>query len=164
VTRSTESSCARTAAQCLRRAVTFARMLLAPESADEPCECQSGLAYGQCCKPFHDGEKWPETPLQLMRSRQHPSFLVPAVPRRVFPAHTRVAVVCNRRPERECARAWGGGHRYTGYAYRLPDWIIDTTHRVSASTTTLTHPPRHTLLYNAWVIFTGARMHPRRVR
>lgn len=64
-----ESSRARTAAQCLRRAVTFARMLLAPESADEPCECQSGLAYGQCCKPFHDGEKWPESPLQLMRSR-----------------------------------------------------------------------------------------------
>eukprot|EP00802_Teleaulax_amphioxeia_P000889 Tamp_00890.p3 GENE.Tamp_00890~~Tamp_00890.p3 ORF type:complete len:277 (-),score=71.23 Tamp_00890:2144-2974(-) len=58
-----------------------------PESDDEPCECQSGLAYGQCCKPFHAGEKWPETPLQLMRSR------------------------------------------YTGYAYRLPDWIIDTTHR-----------------------------------
>ena len=45
----------------------------APESDDEPCECQSGLAYGQCCKPFHAGEKWPETPLQLMRSRCAPA-------------------------------------------------------------------------------------------
>jgi hypothetical protein len=68
-------------------------------------------------------------------------------------------VVCDRGPERDCARAWGGGHRYTGYAYRLPDWIIDTTHRVSASTTTLTHPRRHTLLHNEWLIFVGSRMH-----
>lgn len=58
-----------------------------PESDSEPCACQSGQTYGVCCKPFHSGEKWPETPLQLMRSR------------------------------------------YTGYAYRIPDWIIDTTHR-----------------------------------
>ena len=89
----------------------------------------------------------------------HLSFLVPAVPHRFFPAHTRLAVVCDHRPERDCARAWGGGHRYTGYAYRLPDWIIDTTHRVSASTTTLTHPRRHTLLHNEWLIFVGSRMH-----
>jgi len=30
--------------------------------------------------------------------------------------------------------------RYTGYAYRLPDWIIDTTHRVRAPLPTPTHP------------------------
>lgn len=61
-----------------------------PESDDELCECKSGQSYGQCCKPFHSGEKWPDTPLQLMRSR------------------------------------------YTGYAYRLPDWIIDTTHKTNS--------------------------------
>ena len=40
-----------------------------PESPDEMCACQSGQSYAQCCKPFHAREKWPETPLQLMRSR-----------------------------------------------------------------------------------------------
>ena len=41
----------------------------APESDEELCECKSGKSYGECCKPFHAGERWPETPLQLMRSR-----------------------------------------------------------------------------------------------
>jgi hypothetical protein len=40
-----------------------------PESDTELCECKSGKSYGECCKPFHAGERWPETPLQLMRSR-----------------------------------------------------------------------------------------------
>ena len=40
-----------------------------PESSDEMCACQSGQSYALCCKPFHAREKWPETPLQLMRSR-----------------------------------------------------------------------------------------------
>ena len=40
-----------------------------PESADEPCICESGKAYKNCCQPFHAGKEWPSTPEQLMRSR-----------------------------------------------------------------------------------------------
>lgn len=34
----------------------------------QPCACFSGKPYGQCCKPFHDGDKLPE-PQELMRAR-----------------------------------------------------------------------------------------------
>mmetsp|Transcript_39353 Transcript_39353/g.93093 ORF Transcript_39353/g.93093 Transcript_39353/m.93093 type:complete len:285 (-) Transcript_39353:193-1047(-) len=54
---------------------------------EEPCVCQSGETYGACCKPFHDREDWPSSPLALARSR------------------------------------------YSAYAYRLPNWIIDSTHK-----------------------------------
>ncbi len=40
-----------------------------PKSADEPCVCESGKAYKDCCQPFHAGQAWPDTPEQLMRSR-----------------------------------------------------------------------------------------------
>ena len=33
------------------------------------CPCNSGIFYNDCCKPFHDYEKNPESALQLMRSR-----------------------------------------------------------------------------------------------
>jgi len=32
------------------------------------CPCQSGLAYSECCEPFHQGDAAP-TPEALMRSR-----------------------------------------------------------------------------------------------
>lgn len=32
------------------------------------CPCSSGLSYEVCCEPFHKG-KFPDHPLQLMRSR-----------------------------------------------------------------------------------------------
>ena len=34
-----------------------------------PCLCGSGLVYGECCSPFHTGEKIPVTAEALMRSR-----------------------------------------------------------------------------------------------
>ncbi len=34
-----------------------------------PCLCGSGIAYQQCCEPFHSGEKIPATAEALMRSR-----------------------------------------------------------------------------------------------
>lgn len=34
-----------------------------------PCPCQSGSTYGECCQPYHRGEKQPPTPEALMRSR-----------------------------------------------------------------------------------------------
>ena len=33
-----------------------------------PCPCHSGASYGDCCRPWHSGER-PATALQLMRSR-----------------------------------------------------------------------------------------------
>ena len=33
------------------------------------CLCGSGVAYQQCCEPFHSGEKFPATAEALMRSR-----------------------------------------------------------------------------------------------
>ena len=35
----------------------------------ELCPCGSGLAYEQCCRPYIEGEKWPETAEALVRSR-----------------------------------------------------------------------------------------------
>ena len=35
----------------------------------KPCPCTSGRAYADCCAPFHRGEREPETPEALMRSR-----------------------------------------------------------------------------------------------
>ena len=35
----------------------------------ELCPCGSGLAYDQCCRPYIEGEKWPETAEALVRSR-----------------------------------------------------------------------------------------------
>jgi SEC-C motif-containing protein len=34
-----------------------------------PCLCCSNLTYGECCQPFHTGEKIPTTAKALMRSR-----------------------------------------------------------------------------------------------
>ncbi len=33
------------------------------------CHCCSGKPFAECCEPFLKGEKWPETPEQLMRAR-----------------------------------------------------------------------------------------------
>lgn len=33
------------------------------------CPCHSGQTYGDCCQPFHKGEREPPTPEALMRSR-----------------------------------------------------------------------------------------------
>lgn len=35
----------------------------------DPCVCDSGKPFGQCCRPFLENEKRPRTPKQLMRSR-----------------------------------------------------------------------------------------------
>lgn len=35
----------------------------------QDCPCKSGLTYQQCCSPFHQGVKYPDTCEQLMRSR-----------------------------------------------------------------------------------------------
>lgn len=35
----------------------------------KPCLCGSGRPYAECCQPFHEGERYPETAEQLMRSR-----------------------------------------------------------------------------------------------
>jgi len=42
-----------------------------PDNADElPCPCGvGGENYGQCCAPYHRGEKVPETPLRVLQSR-----------------------------------------------------------------------------------------------
>jgi SEC-C motif-containing protein len=37
-------------------------------AARRPCPCRSGLAYRECCRPFHRGEEAPD-PARLMRSR-----------------------------------------------------------------------------------------------
>lgn len=37
-------------------------------AASAPCPCFSGNPYGECCKPFHDGEKGAQ-PVQVMRAR-----------------------------------------------------------------------------------------------
>lgn len=36
---------------------------------DAACPCQSGKAYGQCCRPFHRGDADAPTAEALMRSR-----------------------------------------------------------------------------------------------
>ncbi|MBS0349885.1 MAG: YchJ family protein [Proteobacteria bacterium] len=33
------------------------------------CPCQSGLNFAECCSPYLTGERLPETPVALMRSR-----------------------------------------------------------------------------------------------
>jgi SEC-C motif domain protein len=33
------------------------------------CSCCSGKSYAECCRPFHEGERFPESALLLMRSR-----------------------------------------------------------------------------------------------
>jgi SEC-C motif-containing protein len=33
------------------------------------CPCHSGVRYGACCKPLHDGQREADTPQALMRSR-----------------------------------------------------------------------------------------------
>lgn len=41
-------------------------------SEGERCPCGGGgdgLAYGSCCRRFHDGDAYPEDPVTLMRSR-----------------------------------------------------------------------------------------------
>jgi hypothetical protein len=97
----------------------------APKSADEPCVCESGKAYKDCCQPFHTGQAWPGTPEQLMRSRSSPppwlavkSIIPPSVSQKYIPPH---GVIARRRERR----------RYSAYAYRLPRWIMDTTHRTN---------------------------------
>ena len=35
----------------------------------EQCPCGSGLAYAQCCRPYLEGDSWPETAEDLVRSR-----------------------------------------------------------------------------------------------
>ena len=35
----------------------------------EPCPCGSGLAYGECCGPIHDGTVKAKTAEALMRAR-----------------------------------------------------------------------------------------------
>mmetsp|Transcript_55761 Transcript_55761/g.121431 ORF Transcript_55761/g.121431 Transcript_55761/m.121431 type:complete len:297 (-) Transcript_55761:89-979(-) len=40
-----------------------------PRDEAEPCVCGSGDSYSNCCKPFHQGEKIPETPESCLRSR-----------------------------------------------------------------------------------------------
>lgn len=35
----------------------------------DPCPCQSGAVYSKCCAPFHEHREFPQTALQLMRSR-----------------------------------------------------------------------------------------------
>ena len=35
----------------------------------EPCPCQSGLSYVECCEPLHLKKCYADTALQLMRSR-----------------------------------------------------------------------------------------------
>lgn len=42
--------------------------LKAPKRRD-PCPCQSGKAYGECCMPYHRGALEPPDPESLMRSR-----------------------------------------------------------------------------------------------
>lgn len=41
----------------------------------KPCPCGSGRSYTACCQPFHAGERLPDTPEQLMRSRYSAYFL-----------------------------------------------------------------------------------------
>jgi SEC-C motif-containing protein len=41
-----------------------------PRDADNtPCPCGSGSVYGNCCGPYHRGDKYPESPLAVLRSR-----------------------------------------------------------------------------------------------
>ena len=40
-----------------------------PFDGDEiPCPCGTGTVYGQCCAPYHRGDKYPESPLAVLRS------------------------------------------------------------------------------------------------
>ncbi len=38
-------------------------------SSQSTCPCGSAKQYLQCCKPFHRGTAWPDSPENLMRSR-----------------------------------------------------------------------------------------------
>jgi SEC-C motif-containing protein len=41
-----------------------------PRNADEvPCPCGSGLVYKDCCALYHGGDKLPESPIKVLRSR-----------------------------------------------------------------------------------------------
>ena len=44
-------------------------MLSCNKSRQDSCLCGSGEAYHHCCFPFHNGDSYPETAEQLMRSR-----------------------------------------------------------------------------------------------
>jgi len=60
-----------------------------PANAPEcKCPCGSGKVYMNCCEPFHQKEKLPGSPLDVLRSR------------------------------------------YTAFVWRLPLYILDTTHHV----------------------------------
>lgn len=45
------------------------KMRMPPNFKEAECACSSGLIYKECCAPYHEGEKYPETPLQVLRSR-----------------------------------------------------------------------------------------------
>jgi len=40
-----------------------------PKDFSEPCMCGSGESYADCCRPFHAGEKAPETPERCLQTR-----------------------------------------------------------------------------------------------
>lgn len=42
---------------------------LPPDADVQPCPCGSGDAYGDCCRPYHAGERLPETPVRVLQSR-----------------------------------------------------------------------------------------------
>jgi uncharacterized protein YchJ len=39
------------------------------QPSSQPCPCLSGGAFSSCCAPYLSGEKTPDTPEKLMRSR-----------------------------------------------------------------------------------------------
>lgn len=62
-------------------------------ASDTPCPCGSGttthqLLYKDCCSPFHSGQKLPQSPLEVLKTR------------------------------------------YTAFAWRMPQYVIETTHPV----------------------------------
>ncbi len=62
-----------------------------PNASDTPCPCGSTalpLLYKDCCSPFHSGEKLPQSPLEVLKTR------------------------------------------YTAFAWRIPQYVIETTHPV----------------------------------
>jgi SEC-C motif domain protein len=46
-----------------------AEMSKVPTDEGTPCACGSNKSYGACCKPFHDGQEVPPTPVDVVRSR-----------------------------------------------------------------------------------------------
>jgi SEC-C motif-containing protein len=39
------------------------------DAAEMKCPCESGSIYKECCAPYHAGDKYPESPLKVLRSR-----------------------------------------------------------------------------------------------